>query len=107
MKYTIKTENTLGDTYLVDPALADYFILPLGQPGLNISIKPAPAGTQIVLSFKQTVGAGVINWPSNVNFAFNRTPKLAFDLGYSDEITLTTLDGTTWRGVFTGGWFNA
>lgn len=107
MKLTIKTETSVGSNYLVNPLLGDVFVLPLSEPLTALGINNAEPGTRITLILKQTLTGRKIQWATNIQFAFFRTPKLAYDAGYADEITLFTLDGVKWIASYSAGWFNA
>lgn len=107
MKYTVKTETTVPNTYQVNPLLADIFVLPLTEPLTTIAINNSDPGTSVELVLKQKVGGRKVQWASNIQFAFKRTPKLAYEAGYADKINLLTLDGTNWIASYDAGWFNA
>lgn len=62
---------------------------------------------QIILILEQTVGAGKITWPSNIEWAYNRPPVLSYEAGKQDMVTLFKMyNANKWYGVFSGGWFN-
>ena len=107
MKRTIKTEASVGNNYTVNPLQADVFVLPLSEPLTTIAINNADPGTEVDLILKQTVGGRKVQWASNIQFAFFRTPKLSYDAGYADKINLLTLDGVKWIATYDAGWFNA
>lgn len=107
MKYTIKTEPSIGNTYTVNPLQADIFILPLSEPLTTIALNNAEPGTSVDLILKQTTTGRKVQWATNIQFAFFRTPKLAYEAGYADKINLLTLDGTNWIASYDAGWFNA
>lgn len=107
MKYTIKNEGTVGNNYTVNPLQGDIFILSLVEPLTTIAINNAEPGTSVDLILKQSVTGRKVQWATNIQFAFFRTPKLAYDVGYADKINLLTLDGTTWLATYDAGWFNA
>ena len=106
MKYTIKTEASIGNTYTVNPLQADIFILPLSEPLTTIALNNADPGTSIDLVLKQTVTGRKVQWATNIQFAFFREPKLAYDVGYADKISLLTLDGIKWIASYDAGWIN-
>ena len=107
MKYTIKTEAGIGNNYTVNPLQADIFVLPLSEPLTTIAINNANPGTEVSLILKQMVGGRKVQWATNIQFAFFRTPKLSYDAGYADKINLLTLDGVKWIATYDAGWFNA
>ena len=107
MKYTIKTEASIGNNYTVNPLQGDIFVLPLSEPLTTIAVNNADPGTSIDLILKQTVTGRKVQWATNIQFAFFRTPKLAYDIGFADKINLLTLDGTNWIATYDAGWFNA
>ena len=107
MKYAIKTEASVGNTYTVNPLQADIFILPLSEPLTTIALNNAEPGTTVELILKQTASGRKVQWATNIQFAFFRTPKLAYEAGYADKINLLTLDGTNWIASYDAGWFNA
>lgn len=107
MKLNIKTESTVGTNYLVNPLQGDVFVLPLSEPLTTIGINNAEPGTKVTLVLKQTATGRKVQWATNIQFSFFREPKLAYEKGYADEITLFTLDGVTWIASRGAGWFNA
>ncbi len=107
MKNSIKTEPTVGSNYQVDPLAADIFVLPLSEPLTTIGIKNADPGTSVDLILKQTATGRKVQWATNIQFAFFRQPKLAYEAGYADKINLLTLDGSKWIATYDSGWFNA
>jgi len=107
MKLTIKTEASVGNNYTVNPLQGDVFVLPLSEPLTTIAVANSDPGTKISLILKQTAQGRKVQWATNIQFAFFRTPKLAYDVGYADEITLFTLDGVKWIASYGAGWFNA
>ena len=53
----------------------------------------------------QGTGANRVQWADTIRWAYGRPPLLSFERGYSDMVTLLTLDdGDTWIGFFSGGW---
>ena len=107
MKYKVHNELSVGSIYEVDPDAADIFVLPLTEPLTTIAIKNAEPGTSVDLVLKQSVTGRKAQWATNIQFAFFRTPKLAFDVGFADKISLLTLDGQNWIASTDAGWFNA
>lgn len=107
MKYKVHNELSVGNNYTVDPTLADIFVLPLTEPLTTIAINNTEPGTSVELILKQVVGGRKVQWATNIQFAFFRTPKLAFDATYADKINLLTLDGEKWIATYDAGWFNA
>lgn len=106
MKRTIKTEASVGNNYTVNPLQADVFVLPLSEPLTTIAIANSEPGTEVDLFLKQTAQGRKVQWATNIQFAFFRTPKLAYDAGYSDKINLFTLDGVNWAATYDAGWLN-
>lgn len=90
----------------------DFFNLTLTSPYCTITLETNPEYDnlgivrQIFIKLKQGTGINRINWPTNIKWTYNREPVLSYDVGFSDIITLTTLDdGQTWLGSYDGGWF--
>lgn len=107
MKLTIHNEVSVGNNYTVNPLLGDVFVLPLTEPLTTIAIANSDPGTKVSLILKQGATGRKIQWATNIQFAFFREPKLAYDQGYADEISLFTLDGVKWIASYSAGWFNA
>lgn len=106
MKRTIKTEASIGNNYTVNPLQADVFVLPLSEPLTTIAINNADPGTEVDLILKQTATGRKVQWATNIQFAFFREPKLAYDTGFADQINLFTIDGVNWIATRDAGWFN-
>ena len=63
---------------------------------------------QITIYLTQTTGSNKVVWPASIKWANGRVPILSYGVGTVDMVSLITQDkGTTWRGVFNGGWFSA
>lgn len=107
MKYAVKNEAVVGSNYAINPLQADIFVLPLSEPLTTIAINNADPGTSIELILKQTATGRKVQWATNIQFAFFREPKLAYEAGYADKINLLTLDGVKWIATYDAGWFNA
>lgn len=106
MKYKVHNEIAVGSNYVIDPTVADILVLPLVEPLTTIAINNAEPGTEVDLILKQTASGRKVQWATNIQFAFSRTPKLAYDAGYADKINLFTLDGVKWAATYDAGWLN-
>lgn len=60
---------------------------------------------KVDLMVTQGSGANKIVWADSIRWAHGRIPVLSFERGYSDMVTLISLDqADTWIGYFAGGW---
>lgn len=108
-----RTKTYAGaDTIAISPTEATVHVISLDRAMTTLSVGGTSdalnMGRQITLQLVQSSGSSQVTWPSNVHWANNRTPKLSFTTGYSDFVTMITLNsGNTWLAFFNGGWISA
>lgn len=90
---------------------AEFFDITLNAPSCVIRLDSflrltsAKIVRKVDLMLTQGSGANKVAWADSIRWAHGRVPVLSFERGYSDMVTLVTLDeGDTWIGFFTGGW---
>lgn len=90
---------------------AGFFNVTLNGPSCLIrldaflALSGAKTARKVDLMLTQGSGANRVQWANTIRWAYGRPPLLSFERGYSDMVSLMTLDnGNTWIGHFSGGW---
>lgn len=105
-------KNLQASTSLAVPVNeAGFFNVTLNEPSCVIrldaflDLSDAKTARKIDLLLTQGSGVNRVEWASRIRWAYGRQPQLSFERGYSDLVSLWTLDnGATWIGNFAGGW---
>lgn len=108
--YNSSSITASAATLALDVSTVSLFEITLTQPTTAISVTGGPSSAglskQITLKLKQGTGVNQIDWDSiDVVWVGDAEPRLSFEQGFCDLVTLVKFGAGSWIGSYGGGWF--